>query len=265
MMDSQLPQFYEALEFRTTSGIPMPLTTFQVWTFNIISLLSDLIIIALSVGVIGYYIKELKVFLALLYGLLLRYFGILILFLYKRGQISSLLEKVSGLFDFKICVLIIVQALATLYFSYFGFNYGKQLDYFDAKDKDLFYLYGIPRKIWGILIISYVPVAEFLSRMSIVLIYDFTNKITSNTFWKDTFSFSNFFSENSARGITGLVGYIFSICFAWAIAIGLFSFGLNAIKNKDTNYRWVKISFIFILISVSIPVIAIIRDRTWFF
>lgn len=56
LISSQLPDFQEALELRTASGIPIYLTTFQLWTFNIVSLLCDSIIVAISVGIVGYYI-----------------------------------------------------------------------------------------------------------------------------------------------------------------------------------------------------------------
>jgi hypothetical protein len=108
-------------------------------------------------------------------------------------------------------------------------------------------------------------VAKFLSKLTIVQIYDVTDKLTNINFWKDTFSLSNIFSEDSARGITGLVGHIMIICLAWAIAIALFSFGLSAIRNKEANHRWVKISFSFFLVPSIILIVPIIRNRTWFF
>jgi hypothetical protein len=264
-ISSQLPDFQEALELRTASGIPIYLTTFQLWTFNIVSLLCDSIIIAISVGIVGYYIKEMKVYLALLYGLLLRYLMLIGTLLYYGGRLSSLLNEVPKRLDSGLYILISLQVLSTLYFSYLGLNYGKRTNYFNAKDKDLFYFLGIRKKIWLLLFISYTPVVRFLSKLTIVQIYDVTNKITSMKFWEDTFSLSNIFSEDSARGFTGLLGHIIVIFFAWALAIALFSFGLNAIRNKDARYRWIRISSIFILIPGIISIIPIIRNRTWFF
>ncbi len=155
--------------------------------------------------------------------------------------------------------------LSTLYFSYLGLNYGKQTDYVDSRDRDLYYFCGIPKKIWLFLFLSYNPVAKFLSKLTIVQIYDVTDKLTNMNFWKDTFSLSNIFSEDSARGITGLLGQIMIICFAWAIGVALFSFGLSAIKNKDAKHRWLKISFSVFLVPGLILIIPIIRNRTWFF
>ena len=265
LISSQLPDFQEALELRTASGIPIYLTTFQLWTFNIVSLLCDSIIVAISVGIVAYYIKEMKVYLALLFGLLSRYLILIGLLLYSSGRFSSLLNEVTKRHDSGLYILISLQVLSTLYFSYLGLNYGKRTDYFDAKDKDLFYFLGIRKKIWLLLFISYTPVARFLSKLTIVQIYDVTNKITSMKFWKDTFSLSNIFSEDSASGFTVLLGHIIVIFFVWALAIALFSYGLNAIRNKDARHRWIRISFIFILIPGIINIIPIIRNRTWFF
>jgi len=266
LISSQLTDFQEALEFRTTSGIPIYLTAFQQWTFDVISLLCDSIIVAISVGLVCYFIKELKIFMALLFGLLSRYIIPIGFLLYSSQKIpTSLFADFSKHLDLRLYILISLQLLLTLYFSYLGFTYGRSTDYFDPKDKALYYLYGLPKKIWLLLFISFVPVAKFLSKLTIVQIYDATDKITSMNFWKDTFSFSNIFSEDSARGITGLLGHIIAIGFAWAIAIALFSFGLNAIRNKESKYRWLKIGVVFLLVPVIIVIIPLIRNRTWFF
>jgi len=266
LISSQLPAFQEALELRTTSGVPIYLTAFQLWTFSIISLLCDSIIVAIAVGLVCYYMKELKIYLALLFGLLSKYVILLGFLLYSSQKLStSFFADFTKHLDLRLYILISLQLPFTLYFSYLGFNYGRRTDYVDPKDKDLYYFCGIPKKIWLLLLISFTSVAKFLSKLTIVQIYDVTDKITSMHFWKDTFSFSNFFSEDSARGLTGLMGHIMVICFAWAIAIALFSFGLNAIRNKDSKHRWLKISSIFILVPGIIVIIPIIRNRTWFF
>lgn len=265
LISSQLPDFQEALAVRTTSGIPIYLTTFQLWTFNLISLLCDSIVVAIAVGLVGYYIREMKVYLALLFGLLSRYVMLIGLLLYSGGGISSLFEEVTNGLNSGLYILITLQVLLTLCFSYLGLNYGKHTDYVDSRDRDLCYFCGIPKKIWLFLFLSYNPVAKFLSKLTIVQIYDVTDKLTNMNFWKDTFSLSNIFSEDSARGITGLLGQIMIICFAWAIAIALFSLGLSAIRNKDAKYRWLKISSSFFLVPGIILVFPIIRNRTWFF
>jgi hypothetical protein len=265
LISSQLPDFQEALEVRTTSGFPIYLTTFQVWTFNIISLLCDSIMVAISVGLLGYYIREMKVFSALLFGLLSRYIIPIGLLLYSGVGISSLFEEGSKSLDSSLYMLIILQVLSTLCFSYLGFNFGTRTNYVDARDKDLYYFCGMPKKVWLLLFILYIPVAKFLSKLTIVQIYDVTDKLTNINFWKDTLSFSNIFSEDSARGITGLMGHIMVICLAWGITIALFSFGLSAIRNKEANHRWLKISCSFFVVPSIILIIPILRNRTWFF
>ncbi|MBF0459647.1 MAG: hypothetical protein HQK99_17300 [Nitrospirae bacterium] len=268
LISGQIPAFQEALESRAVSGVLIYLTTFQMWTFYIVSLLCDSTIVAISVGIVGYYIKGIKVYWALLFGILSKYLIVLIfigLLLYSSGQISSFFNEVTKRIDSGQYILIFLHFLSTLCFSYIGLNFGKRTAYFDANDKDLFYFCGIPKKVWLLLFISYVPVANFLSKLTIVQIYQVTDKITSMNYWKDSFSLSNIFSEDSAGGFTGLLGHIMVICFVWAVAIGLFSYGFNTIRNRDTRHRWIRIIVIYILIPVIIVIIPIIRNRTWFF
>lgn len=266
LISSQLPDFQEALELRSTSGMPIYLTAFQLWTFDIISLLCDSIIVGIAVSLVGYYIKELKIYLALLFGVLTRYIILLGFLLYSSEKLStSLFADFTKHLDLRLTILISLQLLFTLYFSYLGVNYGRRTDYFDPKDKDLYYFCGIPKKIWLLLFISFTPVAKFLSKLTIIQIYEVTKKIASMTFWKDTFSLGNIFSEDSAKGFGGLLGHVIVIVFVWPIAIVLFYFGLNAIRNKDTKLRWLKLCFIFVLLPSMIVIIPIIRNRTWFF
>ncbi len=114
LISSQLPDFQEALELRTASGIPIYLTTFQLWTFNIVSLLCDSIIIAISVSIVGYYIKEMKVYLALLFGLLSRYLILIGSLLYYGGRLSSLLNEVTKRHDSGLYILISLRIQGTL-------------------------------------------------------------------------------------------------------------------------------------------------------
>jgi hypothetical protein len=153
----------------------------------------------------------------------------------------------------------------TLVFSYIGAIYGQQAKYLDPRDEDLWYLGGVPKKIWFLLLIASQPIAKFLSELTIVQIYTVTNKITSMAFWKDTFSFSNVFSDDSARGVTGLLGHAIVIVFAWGLAVALFSFGLHAIRAKEIKYRWLRICAVFVFLPVVIIIVPILRNRTWFF
>ncbi len=85
------------------------------------------------------------------------------------------------------------------------------------------------------------------------------------TFWKDTFSLPNLLSEDSARGVTGLLGHVMVTVFAWGIAVTLFSFGLNAIRNQQVKHRWLRICAVFVFLPVVIIVVPVITNRTWFF
>ena len=167
--------------------------------------------------------------------------------------------------DLRQSILISFQIPLTLYFSYLGYNYGKRIDYFDPKDKKFYYFYGVPKKIWLLLFISMNPVAKFLSKLTIIQIYEVTIKLISMNFWKDTFSIGNVFSEDSARGISGLLGHFMVIFIVWAIAVALFIVGLNAIRNRDAKFRWLTICSIFVLLPIIVSIIPIIRNRTWLF
>ena len=132
-------------------------------------------------------------------------------------------------------------------------------------DRDLCYLCGVPKRIWFLLLIASRPVVEYLSKLTIVQIYTVTKKITSMAFWKDTFSLSNLFDDDSVRGLTGLVGCIMLIALAWGLAAALFSFGLYAIRNKGVKYRWLRIVAVFVFLPAVIIIVPILRNRTWFF
>ena len=123
----------------------------------------------------------------------------------------------------------------------------------------------MPKKIWFLLLIVFKPVAIFLSELTIVQIYTVTGKITSLAFWKDTFSLSNLFSDDSARGVAGLLGHAIVVVFAWGLAVALFAFGLNAIRDKESKYRWLRICGVFVFFPLVIIVVPIVRNRTWFF
>src|SRR5437016_4958336 len=108
-----------------------------------------------------------KVYSALLFGLLSRYIVPIGLLLYSGERISSLFEEVTKGLNSGLYMLITLQVLSTLYFSYLGLNFGKRTDYVDTKDKDLYYFCGIPKKVWLLLFISYTPVAKFLSKLTV--------------------------------------------------------------------------------------------------
>ena len=240
LISHELSDFQEALELRSTSGIPIYLTTFQQWTFDIVSLFCDALIVAIGVGLLYYFIKGLPTYVGLLFGLLSRYaipLGVLFV-----AWLKSPASFFGGAFgesaDLRLYIILSVQFLLTLVFSYIGAVYGQQGEYLDPRDQDLWYLGGVPKKIWVLLLIAFLPVSQFLSKLTIVQIYTATKKITSMAFWKDAFSLSNLFSDDSAGAVTGLLGHAIVIVFAWGVAVALFLFGLDAIRNKESKRRW---------------------------
>ena len=61
------------------------------------------------------------------------------------------------------------------------------------------------------------------------------------------------------------MGNIMVIVFAWGIAVILFSFGLNAIRNKQVKHRWLRICAVFVFLPAVIIIVPVLRNRTWFF
>ncbi len=190
LISHELPDFQEALELRSTSGIPICLTAFQQWTFDIVSLLCDALIVSIGVSLLYYFIKGLPTYVGLLFGLLSRYAALgLVLLIYpvvKRsfGSLAppSFLGEFAKHLDLRLYILLCLQFVLTLCFSYMGSIYGERADYIDPMDRDLCYLCGVPKKIWFVLlIVAFNPVLRFLSKLTIVQIYDVTDKITSMT------------------------------------------------------------------------------------
>ncbi|MCX5792446.1 MAG: hypothetical protein NTY45_09605 [Elusimicrobia bacterium] len=265
-----IPEFQESLIYRTTNGVPIYLTLTQFWVFNLISLLFDSLVITCSVGILGYYLRELRVFWGVLFGFLLIYYRVIESLLLVAARIikgQTFAEAnpfVLGINSGE-WTLIILQILLTFSASYFSFNFAKKTTYFNSKDQELFYFSGISKKIWVLLIIACNPVAQFLSRLTISNSYAAMNIVAKNTFWKDTFLASDSLQQQNGAGMIGLLAYSGFIFFAWAISVALFSCGIKAMRDNRTNYRWLKISIVFILIPASIVFGAIFRNRTWFF
>jgi len=211
LISVELSDFQEALELRSTSGIPIYLTAFQQWTFDIVSLLCDALIVSIGVSLLYYFIKGLPTYVGLLLGLLSRYAAIglwLVIYVVVKASSGSLaptsfLGEFAKQLDLRVYIILCLQFVVTLCFSYMGSIYGERADYIDPMDRDLCYLCGVPKKIWLLLIVAFNPVLRFLSKLTIVQIYDATDKITSMRFWKDTFSLSNLLSDDSARGVLG--------------------------------------------------------------
>jgi hypothetical protein len=240
------------------------LTAFQHWTFDIVSLLCDALVVAIGVSLLYYFVKGLPTYVGLLFGLVSRYaIPLAVLFVVWLKSPASFFDGSSA--DLRLYIILSLQLIATLVGSYIGAIYGQQAEYLDPRDQDLWYLDGVSKKSWLLLLVAFQPVAQFLSKLTIVQIYSVTDDITSRAFWKDTFSFSNLFSGDSARGVTGLLGHAIVIFFAWSLAGVFFSVGLDAIRNKESKHRWLRICGVFVLLPVVIIIVPILRNRTWFF
>jgi len=242
------------------------LTAFQQWTFDIVSLFCDALIVSIGVGLLYYFIKGLPTYVGILFGLLSRYAILLgLTFVWWLKSPTPFFGELAKNFDLRLYIFFSLQFILTLCFSYIGSIYGERAGYFNAMDRDFCYLCGVPKKIWILLLIAIRPVVEYLSKLTIVQIYTVTKKITSMAFWKDTFSLSNLLDDDTVRGLTGLVGCVILIVLAWGLGAALFSFGLNAIRNKEVKYRWLRIVAAFVFLPAVIIIVPILRNRTWFF
>ena len=237
----------EKLEF--VSGIF--LSDFQLWVYGIISEIFNALIIAISVGVIAYSIKNLKLYTVLMYTILIKFLLILPFFIFIN--ILSL--------DFKFYSVTFIGLMLSVLFSYLSFNIFRNIDFFDEKDKKHFYFYGISKRIWVLLLIAYKPVIIFLAKLTITQVYKITSIIADKVYWKD---FLHIYLTGESVLIK-LFSIIFLLIIAWSIVAYIFYYGLDIIRDKNKKYRWIKIIFIFIIIPVFIVIIPIIRNKVWFF
>jgi len=254
-------QFEESLLYY--SEYPKYLNNFQYWIFNILGLLIDAFVITLSVGIFSYFFRDYKIYAYILLGLSIRYsISVFLLIYFIPFDFSS---AISDYFTFDILFLLLLQFSSIVYASYLGYKIGTQTEYFESQDRDSFYILGISKKIWSLIVISTYPLVNFLFKFSMVNVYSFTEKLSSSEYWRDTFSLKNLFNEDSSTGLFNLLIHILVIFFVWAISLALIIYGLNTIRDKESKYRKVKIFLIFIFIPLVILAIPIFRNRTWFF
>jgi hypothetical protein len=257
---SLINEFQEAIT-------PSSLTIFQIWFYDIFGLLFNAFVVACIVGVFAYYYRGFKSIYYIIFGIFLSYFDSIILSLPYLIRGKSLISDAYFFYSpdlLRICILLLIQLFFIIVASYSGYKKAKEFDYFNEDEKS-FYLYGIPKKIWVLLVFAFNPVVQTLIKYTIVRLYDFTTAISSTEFWKHVFSFSNIFSGDYNSGLIGMLYLFFSIVFMWGVSGGLFYFGLETIKNKDSKFRLLKIIVIFILVPLLIIGIPLLRNRTWFF
>ena len=254
-------EFEESLAYY--SEYPKYLNSFQHWTFNILGILIDAFVIALSVGIFSYFFRAYKIYVYILLGLLIRY-SILVSFLIYSFPFD-ISNTYSEYFIFKALILLLLQFASVIYASYLGFKIGAQTEYYEAQDKSNFSIFGISKKIWSLIIILTFPLVNFLFKFSIVNIYSFTKKLSSSEYWSDILLLKSLFNGDLATGIYNLLIHILVILFVWIISLSLILYGIKTIKEKKSKYRRVKIFLIFIFIPLAILTIPILRNKTWFF
>lgn len=247
ILNTHLPDFEEALQYRTVSGDPILLSSVQYWVFNIIPLIIDSLVLAVAVGLLGYYFKEIKTSLALLFGFVVHYhLAILVVpTLFFGGNLSGFGDVVreTGTLFF---VFAAFKLILTILFSYLGLSFGRRSDFLTAEDEDLFYFYGIRKRVWVLILFLYNPVAEFLSRLTIVQIFRATERIHLWDF-----------------GQSG--GALLTIVIAGGMSFALFYYGIETIRERDSGFRWLKLGSVFGLVPAIVLAMPLIRNETWFF
>ncbi len=247
---------------------PILLSRFQVWLFNFLGLVFDSVWIAVATGIFAYRVKDRPTWQYVAYGLFLRYsplFFLMPLFLWKNSLsdlLRAMTERVSGV---ELAIQAMLQLGLAVGAAIIGAKYGKETPELDVRDGERGYINGVSKKVWALLILSFAPVVRFVTELSIVLIYKFSRDVTSSEYWKATWSNLFWGDEDADGGVWRLIFNFMFIWIAWAITAGVFFWGADAIKNRETEYRILKIVAVFVLIPVAIVGIPLLRNRTWFF
>lgn len=247
---------------------PIALSGFQVWLFNILGLLYDSIWVAIGTGLFAYHFKDRPTWKYIAIGLFLRYLILLVvmpLVLWKNSLsdlIGQMTEEVPG---YELAIQVTLQLGLTIGAAILGAKYGKETPELDPRDGERGYINGVSKKVWALLILSFVSVVNFVTELSIVLIYKFSRDVTSSAYWKATWSNMFWGDEDADGGILKLIFNFMFIWIAWVITFAIFFWGVEAIKNRETEYRILKIVGVFVLIPVAIVGIPLLRNRTWFF
>jgi len=261
-------EFQEAITRNSLlKGNSISLTIFQSWFYDIFGLIFYALIIAIIVGVFAYYYRHFKLIYYILFGIVISYFYPIILtlvFVIRNKSLASFADSLYSSHSLRIYILLIIQLIFIIIASYSGYKRAKEIDYI-REDEESFYLYGISKKIWILLVILFNPVVNILIKYTIIRLYDFTTAISSTEFWKHVFSFSNIFSGDDNSGIMGMLYLLLSIVFMWGLSGVIFIFGLETIRNKESKLRILKTTIIFVIIPLLIIIIPLLRNRTWFF
>jgi len=236
---------------------------FQIWSFNIFGCILNTVILYFIVYLFAYHTQIFKFILSLTFSFFIVYIAPFALMLIQIiSSYDSFISSINDL-DSEFYILFSLQIAGILLASYFGNKKAKN-DYYNKEANENLHIYGIKKWILLLLVISFNPIVNFLIKLTMVKLYDFTKIISSSKFWNHVFSFKNIFSDDSS-GIYGLLTSLFSIVIVWVIGGYLFYGGMYAIKDKTLKYRTLTIICIYIVIPALFTFIPIIRNSTWFF
>jgi hypothetical protein len=245
----------------------LPMTEFQNWFMDVFGLLFNSIIIFCITWIFAYFFPDSKPFYIVSFGIFIG-FVVPIIPLLIVAIFDHSLTIISDLYpdsSTRFYILLFINLLILTISSIWGTSEGLNSLYYCEKDEKSYYLFGVSKKIWLLLLIAYNPVVIFLTKFTIRSLVRFTDIISSKDFWENIFSFSNWLSGSSNSGLLGLLLQIFSILIIWGLSIALFSYGLKAIEKRNSNYRILRIIIVFVVIPLMIVLIPIIRNRDWFF
>ncbi len=261
-------EFDLVLSYR--AEIPIYLTTFQYWLFDISGILFESIFLAFIVALFSYHYRDYKVYQYLIFGFIIRYFFVVFWLVIYNQSIYSIMLEFKEIAELRMYILVFIQAVFTIFASYVGYSYGVKQGYYDENDYELGYIAGISKKTWVLLIISINPAIQVLTKYTIVALYRFSIHLVSLSIL-DFLPFVEIVAETQSvehvpeNGLWEILSPLLSIPIAWMIGGALFLYGKNAIGNKNSNLRYLKILVIFVVIPILLVAIPVSRNRTWLY
>ena len=153
-----------------------------------------------------------------------------------------------GSIDPDILVSLFLNASATLLASYYGYIKATKIEYL-YNDNELYFIAGISKKIWFLLLITSMPLFTLLSKYTIINMYLFTDEVAASHYWGDILSHGIWFSlDDWMSFFTSITRRLFAIALLWGVVGLLINYGLKAIRDNEAKWRPVKIIIIFVII-----------------
>tara|TARA_B100001964_G_C14136829_1_gene555523 strand:- start:19 stop:936 length:918 start_codon:yes stop_codon:yes gene_type:complete len=259
-----LNNFQEALTSK--ADFPIHINTFQYWFFGVFGILYESVFLALFVGIFAYHFRKTSWNHSVIFGLFLKYFHLIIFLIISGNSLSSIKNGLADIANIRDYVMILLNFILAILVAYIAYLYAKEIEPFNEQDRDFYFIAGISKKIWVLLIISFYPIVLFLTKYTIVILYDLSANISSWGNWKDAFSLSSLISHDSSdSGLILPFIKISSVFFLWAMALFVFIYGVETIQKKERRYRKLKMALVYVILPGLILFIPIIRNRTWFF